>query len=245
MVGHSGVFEQLAVPSYVQDGLLFGPCYQGNEAAAIYNPGKGTLRTIRRQVGEHDGDYVVVHLAVRVDFVVVAATRAGLALGAPAGSVPARTTTPVSSRGGASSVRALRTRSRVVSSIGWRTVFLHPRAACATSAAGDGWRDPTLPKRSRPSAPDQASRSEGCGGHHRAAMHFGAGAARARRSRRSEASRWTTLGGSWWAAGHGVIPALGVWRAGWPSSARRGRLRGRSRRWPGSIRLRRGRCRPA
>lgn len=34
----AGVFEQLAIPSYVQDGLLFGPCYQGNEAAAIYNP---------------------------------------------------------------------------------------------------------------------------------------------------------------------------------------------------------------
>ena len=37
-----GVFddvrEQLAVPSYVEDGVLFGPYYDGNEATAIYNP---------------------------------------------------------------------------------------------------------------------------------------------------------------------------------------------------------------
>ena len=32
------VFEQLAVPSYVEDGILFGPYYEGNEATAIYNP---------------------------------------------------------------------------------------------------------------------------------------------------------------------------------------------------------------
>ena len=32
------VFEQLAVPSYVEDGVLFGPYYEGNEATAIYNP---------------------------------------------------------------------------------------------------------------------------------------------------------------------------------------------------------------
>ena len=31
------VFEELAVPSYVEDGVLFGPYYQGNETAAIYN----------------------------------------------------------------------------------------------------------------------------------------------------------------------------------------------------------------
>ena len=31
------VIEQLAVPSYVEDGLLFGPYYAGNEATAIYN----------------------------------------------------------------------------------------------------------------------------------------------------------------------------------------------------------------
>ena len=31
------VFEQLAVPSYVEDGVLFGPYYEGNEAPAIYN----------------------------------------------------------------------------------------------------------------------------------------------------------------------------------------------------------------
>jgi Domain of unknown function (DUF6875) len=33
------VFQQLAVPSYVEDGVLFGPYYEGNEATAIYNPG--------------------------------------------------------------------------------------------------------------------------------------------------------------------------------------------------------------
>lgn len=32
------VFEQLAVPSYVEDGVLFGPYYEGNETTAIYNP---------------------------------------------------------------------------------------------------------------------------------------------------------------------------------------------------------------
>jgi hypothetical protein len=31
------VLEQLAVPSYAQDGLLFGPFYQGNEGTALYN----------------------------------------------------------------------------------------------------------------------------------------------------------------------------------------------------------------
>lgn len=33
------VIEQLAVPSYVEDGVLFGPYYQGNDATALYNPG--------------------------------------------------------------------------------------------------------------------------------------------------------------------------------------------------------------
>jgi hypothetical protein len=32
-----GVLEQLAVPSYVEDGILFGPYYAGNEATAVYN----------------------------------------------------------------------------------------------------------------------------------------------------------------------------------------------------------------
>jgi len=32
------VFQQLAIPSYVEDGVLFGPYYEGNEATAIYNP---------------------------------------------------------------------------------------------------------------------------------------------------------------------------------------------------------------
>jgi hypothetical protein len=31
------VLEQLAVPSYVEDGILFGPYYEGNEGTAIYN----------------------------------------------------------------------------------------------------------------------------------------------------------------------------------------------------------------
>jgi hypothetical protein len=38
-----GVFDDvlklLAVPSYVEDGILFGPYYEGNEATAIYNSG--------------------------------------------------------------------------------------------------------------------------------------------------------------------------------------------------------------
>jgi hypothetical protein len=31
------VLKQLAVPSYVEDGILFGPYYEGNEATAIHN----------------------------------------------------------------------------------------------------------------------------------------------------------------------------------------------------------------
>ena len=31
------VLEQLALPSYADDGILFGPYYEGNEATAIYN----------------------------------------------------------------------------------------------------------------------------------------------------------------------------------------------------------------
>jgi hypothetical protein len=31
------VFQELAVPSYVEDGIVFGPYYEGNEATAIYN----------------------------------------------------------------------------------------------------------------------------------------------------------------------------------------------------------------
>jgi hypothetical protein len=37
-----GVFDEvvrdLAVPSYVEDGILFGPYYKGNEGTAVYNP---------------------------------------------------------------------------------------------------------------------------------------------------------------------------------------------------------------
>jgi hypothetical protein len=31
------VLKQLAVPSYVEDGILFGPYYEGNQGTAIYN----------------------------------------------------------------------------------------------------------------------------------------------------------------------------------------------------------------
>jgi hypothetical protein len=31
------VLQQLAVPSYIENGLLFGPYYEGNEGTAIYN----------------------------------------------------------------------------------------------------------------------------------------------------------------------------------------------------------------
>ena len=32
-----GVLQRLAVPSYADDGILFGPYYEGNEGTAIYN----------------------------------------------------------------------------------------------------------------------------------------------------------------------------------------------------------------
>jgi Domain of unknown function (DUF6875) len=32
-----GVLEQLAVPSYAEDGIVFGPFYEGDEGTAIYN----------------------------------------------------------------------------------------------------------------------------------------------------------------------------------------------------------------
>jgi Domain of unknown function (DUF6875) len=31
------VLQQLAVPSYAEDGIVFGPFYEGNEGTAIYN----------------------------------------------------------------------------------------------------------------------------------------------------------------------------------------------------------------
>ena len=34
-----GVLEQLAVPSYAEDGILYGPFYEGHEGTAIYNSG--------------------------------------------------------------------------------------------------------------------------------------------------------------------------------------------------------------
>jgi hypothetical protein len=33
----AGVLQHLAVPSYADDGILFGPYYEGNEGTAIYN----------------------------------------------------------------------------------------------------------------------------------------------------------------------------------------------------------------
>ena len=33
------VLEQLALPSYADDGILFGPFYEGNEGTALYNTG--------------------------------------------------------------------------------------------------------------------------------------------------------------------------------------------------------------
>ena len=34
----AGVLEQAAVPSYVDDGLVMGPFYEGNDGTALYNP---------------------------------------------------------------------------------------------------------------------------------------------------------------------------------------------------------------
>ena len=34
----SGVLQQISVPSYVDDGLVMGPFYEGNDGTAIYNP---------------------------------------------------------------------------------------------------------------------------------------------------------------------------------------------------------------
>jgi hypothetical protein len=34
----SGVLQQIGIPSYVDDGLVMGPFYEGNDATAIYNP---------------------------------------------------------------------------------------------------------------------------------------------------------------------------------------------------------------
>jgi hypothetical protein len=34
----TGVLQQIAVPSYVDDGLVMGPFYEGNDGTAIYNP---------------------------------------------------------------------------------------------------------------------------------------------------------------------------------------------------------------
>jgi hypothetical protein len=34
-----GVMQQISVPSYVEDGIIFGPYYDGNQATAVYNNG--------------------------------------------------------------------------------------------------------------------------------------------------------------------------------------------------------------
>ena len=34
----SGVLQQIAVPSYADDGLVMGPFYEGNDGTALYNP---------------------------------------------------------------------------------------------------------------------------------------------------------------------------------------------------------------
>jgi hypothetical protein len=36
---YGDVLQQLAVPSYAKDGILFGPFYEGNKGTAIYNSG--------------------------------------------------------------------------------------------------------------------------------------------------------------------------------------------------------------
>ena len=33
-----GVLEQVAVPSYAEDGIVFGPFYEGHKGTALYNP---------------------------------------------------------------------------------------------------------------------------------------------------------------------------------------------------------------
>jgi hypothetical protein len=34
----AGALEQIAVSSYIEEGLVMGPSYEGNEGTAIYNP---------------------------------------------------------------------------------------------------------------------------------------------------------------------------------------------------------------
>jgi hypothetical protein len=34
-----GVMQQISVPSYAEDGIIFGPYYDGNQATAVYNNG--------------------------------------------------------------------------------------------------------------------------------------------------------------------------------------------------------------
>ena len=41
------VLQHLAVPSYVEDGIVFGPFYEGHEGSAIYN---STFRPFRSPV---------------------------------------------------------------------------------------------------------------------------------------------------------------------------------------------------
>jgi hypothetical protein len=39
------VLQHLAVPSYVEDGIVFGPFYEGNEGTAIYNASFGPFQS--------------------------------------------------------------------------------------------------------------------------------------------------------------------------------------------------------
>ena len=51
------VLQQLAVPSYVEDGIVFGPFYEGNEGTAIYNasfrPFQSPVPFVFREAGDH------------------------------------------------------------------------------------------------------------------------------------------------------------------------------------------------
>jgi hypothetical protein len=49
------VLEQLAVPSYAEDGILYGPFYEGHEGTAIYNRTSGRSDRPCRSVREARG----------------------------------------------------------------------------------------------------------------------------------------------------------------------------------------------
>jgi hypothetical protein len=51
------VLQRLAVPAYADEGILFGPYYEGNEGTAIHNPRFRPFRSLRavsvREAGGH------------------------------------------------------------------------------------------------------------------------------------------------------------------------------------------------